>query len=87
MTTCGVDDENTKLCHDGYYAEPHVAETALVAMLGKEAKNKVWKGCRLKSARAANGKLTGLTILNRQPGKEHPLKDCFACWCLLPISS
>ncbi len=74
VTTYGADDENTKLCHDGYYAEPHVAEAVLEAMLAKEKHITVLKGWRLKSAQVEDRKLTGITILNRKTGEEKPLK-------------
>jgi hypothetical protein len=33
VKTYGAEHENTKLCQDGYYAEPHVAEKVFDAML------------------------------------------------------
>lgn len=74
VTTYGADDENTKLCHDGYYAEPHVAEAVLEAMFAKEKHIAVLKGWRLKSAHVENRQLNSITILNRQTGEERPLK-------------
>ncbi|MCP5559190.1 MAG: FAD-dependent oxidoreductase [Verrucomicrobiaceae bacterium] len=73
VTTYGADDENTTLCHDGYYAEPHVAEAVLDAMLAKESKITVLKGWRLKSAQVENAKITGITVLNRESGEERSL--------------
>ena len=74
VTTDGADDENTTLCHDGYYAEPHVAEAVLEAMLAREPKITVLKGWRLKSAQVDNQKLTGIAILNRTSGEERALR-------------
>jgi hypothetical protein len=73
LATYGVDHEHTKLCQDGYYAEPHVAEKVFEAMLAKEPKITVWKGWRLKAAQVTENKLRGITLVNRRNGDEKPL--------------
>jgi len=73
VKTYGAEHENTKLCQDGYYAEPHVAETVFEAMLAKEPKITVMKGWRLHSAKVTDNKLRGITVVNRRSGDERPL--------------
>ncbi len=70
----GPEHENRKLCQDGYYAEPHVAEKVFKAMLAKEPKISVWKGWRLKSAEVSDNKLRGITVVNREKGDEKRLE-------------
>jgi len=72
--TYGPGHENTKLCQDGYYAEPSVAEKVFESMLAQQPKLTVLKGWRLQSAAVENGKLTGITILHRQHGEERKLE-------------
>ncbi len=74
VKTYGPEHENTKLCQDGYYAEPHVAEKVFEAMLAKEAKITVMKGWLLKSAQVTEDKLRGITLVNRQNNQEERLQ-------------
>ncbi len=74
VTKYGPEHENTKLCQDGYYAEPHVAEKVFEAMLAKEPKITVMKGWRLLSAQVIECKLRGITVVNRQNGMEKQLE-------------
>lgn len=74
VKTYGAEHENTKLCQDGYYAEPSVAEKVFESMLAQEPKLTVLKRWRLKSAAVENGKLTSITILNRQNAEERKLE-------------
>ena len=73
LTKYGPLHESTKLCQDGYYAEPQVAEKVFEAMLAKEPKITVWKGWRLKAAQVTENKLRGITLVNRRNGDEKPL--------------
>jgi hypothetical protein len=70
----GPQHENTRLCQDGYYAEPHVAEKVFEAMVARESNLTVLKGWRLKSARVNQGKLTGITIIQRETGEAQTLQ-------------
>lgn len=74
MKTYGVEHENTKLCQDGYYAEPHVAEKVFESMLAQQPKITVMKGWRLQSATVENNKLSSITIRHRQSNEERTLK-------------
>lgn len=73
VTTYGATHESTKLCQDGYYAEPHVAEKVLEALVVEQPKITVLKGWRLMGAQVEKNKLTSITILNRQNGTEQQL--------------
>lgn len=67
LAAYGPEHEFTKLSHEGYYAEPHVAEKVFETLLARERPRiTVLKGWRLKSASVQNGRLTGITITNRQ---------------------
>ncbi|MEN3943915.1 FAD-dependent oxidoreductase [Prosthecobacter sp. SYSU 5D2] len=66
LTTYGPGHESTKLCNEGYYAEPSVAEKVFEAMLAKEPGITVLKGWRLKSTEVKDRRLTSIDILNRQ---------------------
>lgn len=46
----GADSGNVRLCQDGYYFEPAVAETVFEAMLREQPRITVMKGWRLQSA-------------------------------------
>jgi hypothetical protein len=70
----GPDHENTRLCQDGYYAEPHVAERVFEAMIANEPNITVLRGWRLKSADVADNKLRGITIVGRQNSEEKRLE-------------
>jgi len=70
----GPDDENTKRCQDGYYAEPHVAEQVFETLLTKEPNLTVLKGYLLQKAQVSENKLRGITIVNRQNGEEKRLE-------------
>jgi hypothetical protein len=73
VKTYGAEHENTKLCQDGYYAEPHVAEKVFEATLAKEPRITVMKGWRLHSAKVTDNKLRSITIVNRRSGDERTL--------------
>ncbi len=70
----GSENENTILCQDGYYAEPHVAEEVFEAMIAKEPNITVLKGWRLKAADVSNNKLRGITLVNRRKNEERRLE-------------
>ncbi|MGV3663810.1 MAG: FAD-dependent oxidoreductase [Prosthecobacter sp.] len=73
VQTYGAEHENTKLCQDGYYAEPHVAEKVLEGLVAQQSKITVLRGWMLKAAQVADNKLTSITILNRQSGAEQQI--------------
>jgi hypothetical protein len=74
LANYGPEHENTKLCQDGYYAEPHVAEKVFEAMIAKEPQITVLRGWRLKAAEVTENKLRGITLVNRRNNEERYLK-------------
>ncbi len=73
LATYGPDHESTKLCNQGYYAEPSVAEKVLEAMLAKETKITVLKGWRLKSTQVQDSRLTKIEIVSRRDAAAEAL--------------
>ena len=69
----GADHENVKLCRDGYYFEPSVAELVFERMLRAAPNIRVMKGWRLTKAETADGQLTKITIANRKTGDTREL--------------
>lgn len=53
----GPTHANVRLCHDGYYFEPSVAEHAFEAMLGNEPKMTVLRGWQMSAARKSGRRL------------------------------
>ncbi len=74
VKTYGDEHENTELCRDGYYSEPHVAEKVFEAMIAKEPKIAVMKGWRIQSAEVTDQTLRTATFVNRHDGEERQLK-------------
>ncbi|MGC3966104.1 MAG: FAD-dependent oxidoreductase [Pirellulales bacterium] len=63
----GTDSENVRLCHDGYYSEPSVAETVLEGMLrAEQPKLYVYKGWRCAATVVLDGRLVTANLLNRR---------------------
>ncbi|TDU81808.1 FAD dependent oxidoreductase [Prosthecobacter fusiformis] len=73
LTTYGKDHESTKLCNEGYYAEPSVAEKVFLTMLAKEARITVLKGWRLRTVKVEDNRLTSIEIVNHQASIVHNL--------------
>ena len=69
----GANSENVKLCHDGYYSEPSVAEAVLEAMIREQPNITVLKGWRLKSASVEADWLKRIEIVNRKSGETRAL--------------
>jgi hypothetical protein len=69
----GAESENVKLCHDGYYAEPSVAETVFETMIREQPKITVLKGWRLKSARVEANTVKSIDLVNRLSGETRKL--------------
>lgn len=73
VSTYGSEHENTRLCHDGYYSEPHVAERVLNALLAAEPKIQVLKGWRLAAAQVDAGKVRSIRVIDRATGDSKQL--------------
>ena len=73
VKTYGKDHENVKLCRDGYYYEPSVAESVLEGMLHEQDTITVLKGWRLVSAHVTDHRLTAVTVANRRTRETRKL--------------
>jgi hypothetical protein len=74
LSKYGSQHENTQLCQDGYYAEPHVAELVFEAMIAKETKITVLRGWWLRSASVAGKQLRSIRIVHPPSGEERELQ-------------
>ncbi len=59
VKTYGAEHENTKLCQDGYYAEPHVAETGLRGDARRAAEDHRAEGLAAESGARRSDELHG----------------------------
>lgn len=73
LSKYGSQHENTKLCQDGYYAEPHVAELVFETMIANEPKITVLKGWRLRAATVSNQQLHSIRLIHRRSNEEREL--------------
>ncbi len=64
----GQDSENVKLCRNGYYYEPSVAERILESMIGAEKQITVLRRHRLENVTRAGQRVVGVRVLNRTDG-------------------
>ena len=62
--------ENVRLCRDGYYYEPSVAEAVLDEMMAEQSAITVLKGWRLASARVTDGHLNQIAVINVETGER-----------------
>jgi hypothetical protein len=68
IQTYGADHENVKLCQEGYYYEPSVAERVLESMLQEYPAITILRGTRLKSAKVVDNRLTYIDVV-QQPNE------------------
>lgn len=69
----GAEHENVKLCQDGYYYEPSVAEKSLEAMIAEQNRITVLRGWRLVSATVQDRRLTNVVIASRKSDTKRTL--------------
>src|SRR5262249_40666074 len=62
VKTYGAESENVRLCQQGYYYEPSVAESVLTALVREQPTITVLTGHRLKSEAVEQGCLRGIEI-------------------------
>ena len=74
LATYGPDDENTRLCREGYFSEPSVAEGVFEAMLADEPRITVMKGWRLDSAETDANRVTAIKLVQRSSGEVRTLE-------------
>lgn len=68
VRTYGPDHENVKLCRDGYYYEPSVAEKIFDSMVAEQPKVRVFRRHRLDGAVRIGNRLVGLFAKDRDSG-------------------
>lgn len=69
----GADSEDVKLCQQGYFAEPSVAEAVLEEMLAEQSRVAVLKGWRLDIAVTREQQLTAIDVVNRKTAERRRL--------------
>ncbi len=69
----GADSDNVRLCRDGYYSEPSMAESVLEEMIGELGGITVMKGWRLKTAKVEAKNLKAINVVNRRTGETRQL--------------
>jgi hypothetical protein len=65
VSTWGAGHENTRLCRDGYYYEPSMAEAVLDQMVNEQPTITVFRGWRLDGASVQNDQLQQIRIVSR----------------------
>lgn len=68
----GPNDENVKLCRDGYYYEPSVAEAVFSGMIGEQSRIRVSLDCELQSAERNDKRLVAIHC--REAGGDRPVE-------------
>ncbi len=74
VETYGADHENVRLCRDGYYFEPSVAEAVFEEMLHAESRISVLKGFRLDKAHVSRDRVEAVEIVDRRSGERRSLR-------------
>ena len=69
----GAESENAKLCRDGYYYEPSVAESVLESMLQEQSGITVFRGWRVESATVETDALRSVEFEHRRRGERQTL--------------
>lgn len=70
----GASHPNVKLCREGYYYEPSVAERVFDGMVAAEQRIRVFRYHRLKEALRVGSRAVGLRAVNRATGEEVELR-------------
>jgi hypothetical protein len=68
VSTYGADHPAVAACHDGYLAEPAVAERVFEAMLAAEPGVRILRNHRLDAAEVTDGSVRAVEIIDRQTG-------------------
>jgi hypothetical protein len=74
VSTFGPGHPNVVACHDGYYAEPSVAERVFKAMLAAEPGIEVVRGQRLDTAVVAGNAVHAVEIVDRASGERRRIE-------------
>ena len=70
----GLDSEDVKLCKDGYYYEPSVAEAIFEKLIAAQKGITRMPYHQLESARIESGRLTTISVKDRQSGETKTLR-------------
>jgi len=69
----GVDSENVRLCRDGYYYEPSVAERTFDAMVAEQPAIDVLKSCSLQTVDVSENRPRRIEILDRTTSQQRTI--------------
>lgn len=72
--TYGENSEAVKLCRDGYWFEPSVAERIFEQMIAEQPRIKLLKHHQLAAAQTKRGRLVSITVKDRATGKRQTLR-------------
>lgn len=73
VKTYGAGSENVKLCKDGYWYEPTVAEQVFESFIADQPNLVVLKHHQLLSTETINGRVVSVTLLNRSTKEQRTL--------------
>ena len=73
VATYGKNHQNVRLCREGYYYEPSVAESVLEDMVREQPTITVMKGWRLESAWVTQNRLRAVDVVQRHSGESRRL--------------
>lgn len=73
VKTYGADSENVKLCKDGYWYEPIVAEQVFESFIAEQPKITVLMHHQLVHAETKDGRVVSVTLLNRSASEQRTL--------------
>ncbi len=65
----GADSDNVRLCDDGYYYEPSVAEAVFERMVGEQPGIGLHRGARLTDVACSDAAVTAITVVDRCSGR------------------
>ena len=74
VSTYGENSEAVKLCRDGYWFEPSVAERIFERLIAEQPSLKVLKYQQLEGAEAKDGRLMSITLKDRATGQRQVLR-------------
>ena len=69
----GINSENVRLCHDGYYYEPSVAESIFNQLINEQGLITVLNNHQFESTLKRNQKATGVVVIDRKLGIRRKL--------------
>ena len=70
----GADSENVKLCKDGYWYEPSVAEKIFESFVSEQRSLTVLRYHQLESAEVKDGRVVAVTVRDRASGQTRTLR-------------